>query len=150
MNMVAAAWAALLLVMGLTVSSCREKSEAPGDGKEETGPQVEPQGGIKRVVAKSGWDIYVAGVYRYGPCIILNDDGSMDAWFAAPGGDYTEGSILLYSGEQSAFQLMDVEGRTAGQMFEAPQDFRGFTICVPTYGRDGGCNHLDLRLEGIV
>ncbi len=137
MNMVAAAWAALLLVMGLTVSSCREKSEAPGDGKEETGPQVEPQGGIKRVVAKSGWDIYVAGVYRYGPCIILNDDGSMDAWFAAPGGDYTEGSILLYSGEQSAFQLMDVEGRTAGQMFEAPQDFRGFTICVPTYGSDG-------------
>ena len=74
MNMVTAVWAAVLLVMGLTVPSCREKSEAPGDGKEETGPQVEPQGGIKRVVAKSGWDIYVAGVYRYGPCIILNDD----------------------------------------------------------------------------
>ena len=32
MNMAAAVWAALLLVMGLTVPSCREKSEVPGDG----------------------------------------------------------------------------------------------------------------------
>jgi hypothetical protein len=30
----------------------------------------------------SGWDIYKAGTYRYGPCFIINDDGSIDAWFA--------------------------------------------------------------------
>jgi hypothetical protein len=50
--------------------------------------------GIK---ALPGWDIYIAGVYRYGPSIIINDDNTIDAWFAAPGDKYDEYGKKNYS-----------------------------------------------------
>ncbi|MCM1255880.1 MAG: hypothetical protein NC221_07155, partial [Duncaniella sp.] len=45
---------------------------------------------ITTIEAQNGWDIYEAGVYRYGPSFITNDDGSIDAWFAAPGSEYED------------------------------------------------------------
>ncbi|MGN6439154.1 MAG: discoidin domain-containing protein [Agriterribacter sp.] len=32
---------------------------------------------------ENGWDIFTGSGYRYGPSIIRNSDGSIDAWFAA-------------------------------------------------------------------
>ena len=46
-------------------------------------------------VVEPGWDIYTGGVYRYGPSIVVNKDGSIDAWFAAPGG-YHDAKNLKY------------------------------------------------------
>lgn len=50
--------------------------------------QIEPQ---------PGWVIFdpskeTPGAYRYGPSIILNDDGSIDAWFSSPGGQGADGT----------------------------------------------------------
>ena len=54
-------------------------------------------GGCKSVleipVVETGWDIYTGGQYRYGPSIIVNKDGSVDAWFAAPGGYHDDGNL---------------------------------------------------------
>ena len=44
-------------------------------------------------VVETGWDIYTGGQYRYGPSIIVNKDGSVDAWFAAPGGYHDDGNL---------------------------------------------------------
>jgi len=41
------------------------------------------------VEAQPGWVIFDAkqgGAYHYGPSLIINPDGSIDAWFASPGG----------------------------------------------------------------
>lgn len=135
LSIIASVAAACVFV--LAVSSCKGKEDSGDGGKQEEPSVPENTGGIKKVTAGPGWDIYVAGVYRYGPCIILNADGTMDAWFAAPGGDFEEGAIILHDGEQSAFQIRSVEGKTVGQMFESTQDFRCFSVCVPTYGRNG-------------
>ena len=37
-----------------------------------------------------------SGAYRYGPSIITYDDGSMDAWFSAPGNNSTEWDYISY------------------------------------------------------
>ena len=36
--------------------------------------------------ANAGWDIYPGGGYRYGPSMIINEDGSIDAWLASNSG----------------------------------------------------------------
>ncbi|MBP1588032.1 MAG: hypothetical protein ILO53_06500 [Clostridia bacterium] len=36
--------------------------------------------------ANEGWDIYPGGGYRYGPSLIINDDGSIDCWLASNSG----------------------------------------------------------------
>jgi len=47
------------------------------------------------VRAAEGWVIFDPTkdgyAYRYGPSIIVNDDGSIDAWFASPGGPGPDG-----------------------------------------------------------
>ncbi len=37
-------------------------------------------------IANSGWDIYPGGGYRYGPSMIINDDGTIDCWLASNSG----------------------------------------------------------------
>ncbi|MBR4462256.1 MAG: family 43 glycosylhydrolase [Erysipelotrichaceae bacterium] len=36
------------------------------------------------------------GGYRYGPSIVRNEDGSLDAWFASPGNNSTEWDYITY------------------------------------------------------
>ena len=36
--------------------------------------------------ANAGWDIYPGGGYRYGPSMIINEDGTIDAWLASNSG----------------------------------------------------------------
>ncbi len=49
-----------------------------------------------RLTALPGWVIYSPGQesygYRYGPALIQNPDGSLDAWFASPGGPAADGT----------------------------------------------------------
>ena len=37
-------------------------------------------------VANYGWEIYTGGGYRYGPSMIINEDGTIDAWLASNSG----------------------------------------------------------------
>lgn len=56
---------------------------------------------IRLSLNDSGWDVFTPSTarlpdYRYGPSMILNDDGSIDAWFAAPGDGYNEFDWITY------------------------------------------------------
>jgi len=92
-------------------------------------------------VVMSGWNIYIAGNYRYGPSIILNSDGSIDAWFAAAGG--TQGKYLYPdSSSNTAVQLSG--NMTASQMFTATESFYSVGILCPTWGTTNGGLTLSL------
>ncbi|MFT3702907.1 MAG: hypothetical protein QM802_11075 [Agriterribacter sp.] len=82
---------------------------------------------------QAGWDIYTGGVYRYGPSIIENNDGTIDAWFAAPGGTFGD-KILLFqdAGAQSPVSL--ATGNTAAQKFTATDSFYAVAVACPNWG----------------
>jgi len=82
--------------------------------------------------ADAGWDIYPGGGYRYGPSIIRNADGSIDAWFAAPGGSF-DSRQLLYSdpGTQSPLPLST--GNRAAQQFTAGSSFYAIAVACPNW-----------------
>jgi hypothetical protein len=85
-----------------------------------------------------GWDIYKAGNYRYGPSIIRNADGSIDAWFAAAGSSYTdteEGHYYNASGNHTAVTV--VASGTVAQKITSPCDFYSIDVCCPTWGKAG-------------
>lgn len=65
-------------------------------------------------VVETGWDIYTGGQYRYGPSIIVNKDGSVDAWFAAPGGYHDDGN-LKFDADAVMKPVVLGKGMTAAQ-----------------------------------
>ena len=42
------------------------------------------------------YSTYSSGAYRYGPSIMIHEDGSMDAWFSAPGNNSTQWDWITY------------------------------------------------------
>jgi hypothetical protein len=79
----------------------------------------------------NGWDIYVAGVYRYGPSIIINEDNTIDAWFAAPGGVFGKDMVNFSEGNHSPLQLMG--NTTCGQRFSVDRPFHGISVSCPSW-----------------
>ena len=80
----------------------------------------------------SGWDIYSGGAYRYGPSIIINDDGSIDAWFAAPGAAYGKNHEL--SNTANAATAEGIYGdKTVAQKFTADIPFWGVSVTSPNW-----------------
>ena len=54
---------------------------------------------LKVDVPEEGTTIFYTGDhggYRYGPSIVRNEDGSLDAWFASPGNNSTEWDYITY------------------------------------------------------
>lgn len=51
-------------------------------------------------VVDEGYNIYVptsgSAGYQYGPSILMNDDGSLDAWFSSPGNNSSEWDWIIY------------------------------------------------------
>lgn len=93
---------------------------------------------------QSGWDIYLAGAYRYGPSIIINGDGSIDAWFSSPGGAY---GVLNYNdgGNPNSHVPIALSGsNTAAQKFTATDTFRLLEVVCPNWGST--TSNLTLRL----
>jgi len=81
---------------------------------------------------KTGWDIYTGGVYRYGPSIILNSDGSIDAWFAAPG-DFFGDKIKNYNDPDPQVAISLPAAVTAGQKFSANESFYAIQVACPNW-----------------
>ena len=79
-----------------------------------------------------GWDIYTAGTYRYGPSFICNEDGTIDAWFAASSGMYGD---VFYNGNQSPLRLNSV--KSVAQSFTAKNEFQRVSVCCPTWSKTG-------------
>lgn len=92
----------------------------------------------------SGWDIYVAGVYRYGPSIIINDDSSIDAWFAAPGQEYGVKNYDIGDDIHSHVPIQLAAGNTAAQQFTATDSFRRVDVVCPNWGTNKGNLTLSL------
>lgn len=71
----------------LTVNGCGKKTDPKEyrDGELKVSPDSSK---YMHALAEEGIDIYITGAgYRYGPTIFVNADGSIDAWFASPGGN---------------------------------------------------------------
>ena len=72
----------------------------------------------------------LVGIFIQVECIVMeNTDGTIDAWFAAPGGEFGEKiSYFNETGQQSPMRLLT--GSTAAQKF---------TITIPFYSIDVAC-----------
>ena len=86
-----------------------------------------------------GWDIYGGGGYRYGPSIMIHDDGTIDAWFAAPGGQYGDNVLLYENKGQNTPVRLGAAGSSVGQRFTADRPFYAAgAICVNWNGQPCG------------
>ena len=88
---------------------------------------------IESVSAQRGWDIYQAGVYRYGPSFIAHDDGRIDAWFAAPGQDYED--CVLH--KESDSEPRQIGKGFVGQYIKIDEPFVGVSFLSPTWANNG-------------
>ena len=82
---------------------------------------------------EEGWDVYTGGVYRYGPSIMLGDDGSIDAWFAAPGG-YFDGRNLKYDDTAAPHAVSLGRTHSAAQRFAESEPFYAVRVVCPNRG----------------
>lgn len=126
-------WAACFAAV-LTLSACGGKEQPAEGGKEQEEPGDKPA--EYTITAEEGWDIYTAGTYRYGPSIIINDDGSIDAWFAAAGSTYAEdfGKRLASSENHTPLFLANT---AVGLAFTSKEPFCSLQACCPTWGTNG-------------
>ncbi|MBR2274578.1 MAG: hypothetical protein IJ873_00725 [Lachnospiraceae bacterium] len=72
----------------------------PGDAGDSSETEGKSATHLKLTVLDTGYDVYApkrVHDYRYGPSILLNDDGSMDVWFAAPGDSVNEYDWIVYT-----------------------------------------------------
>ena len=85
------------------------------------------------MTCEPGWDIYTAGTYRYGPCFIQYEDGSIEGWFAATGGEYGD---VIYNEKGDKSPLKIASYNSIAQSFEVGYDFYQAKICCPTWNSD--------------
>ena len=85
------------------------------------------------MTCEPGWDIYTAGTYRYGPCFIQYEDGSIEGWFAATGGEYGD---VIYNEKSDKSPLKIASYNSIAQSFEVGYDFYQAKICCPTWNSD--------------
>lgn len=110
-------------------------------------PDVSAQ--VKTVQAADGWDIYKAGAYRYGPSFIINDDGSIDAWFAAPGQEYED--CVLYDTGAACLPYKVAASSFITQYFKIDRPFVGVNLYSPTWGESNQSMRLTLyKWQGSV
>ena len=113
---------AIVLLLSCTNISTSAETENPQDrGKYNVIPGV-----------KTGWDIYEGGVYRYGPSIIINSDGSVDAWFAAPGDVFGE-AVKNYNDQDTQVALSLTSKVTVAQKFSAFDPFYAIQVSCPNW-----------------
>ena len=107
----------------------------PGTGTGTGGNDKDPEYSFS---ANAGWDIYTAGTYRYGPSIIINQDGSIDAWFAAAGDTYASDSGgQLYKTEEDTKTPVNLSGTTIALAFTSKEPFHSLEACCPTWSTNG-------------
>ena len=87
-------------------------------------------------VAASGHDIYEGSTYEYGPSVIINSDGSIDAWFATSGGQFGD-FFETFDADGSKEPLSIGTGNSAAQRFVSENPFYSVAVCCPSWsGQD--------------
>lgn len=95
--------------------------------------------------AMPGWQIYDGhsnGTYRYGPSIIVNDDGSIDMWTAAPGGTHVDGEQLWYG--NSASHAVQFSGRVFANSFVIDRPFVAVSVGCPSWTSATECVRISI------
>lgn len=113
---------ALITCLALVTASCAA-------GKLPNALQITNQPG--------GWQIYPGQGYRYGPSIICNSDGSIDAWFAAS----------CYDG-QHWDQIRYRHSKDGGRTWEQPDDVVVVTPTDDSPDRYSCCDPGAIRFGG--
>ncbi|MEC3880176.1 hypothetical protein [Parapedobacter sp. 10938] len=100
--------------------------------------------GYNRVFSpKAGWDVYDGGGYRYGPSIITDDDGLIQAWFASPGAVHGM-DVLLYHADASPRPIAIESSDIVAQHFMATDAFYSINVRCPNWNSTNSA--LTLRL----
>jgi hypothetical protein len=102
---------------------------------------------ILTITPEPGWVIFDPNVdgyaYRYGPSIMLNEDGTIDAWFASPGGPGSDG---VPQWDWIRHKRSADGGRTWGEervVLKATEGSRDrLSVCDPGVIRIGGTYYL--------
>lgn len=98
--------------------------------KEDTNNIEQASIDIDISINSEGKDIYDPGSnfgYRYGPTMLINDDGSIDAWFSRPGNN---GSMWDYI----CYRHMDINGNWSSEeivLKPTPGSKDSYSVCDP-------------------
>lgn len=128
------------LLLYLFLVGCGDKKSAikPNE-KEEPGNAA--YANIPAV--KVGWDIYSGGVYRYGPSIIVNEDNSIDAWFATPGDVFGE-RLKNFNDQDDRLPVSLATAINAAQKFTAAEPFYAVQVNCPNWASNNSSLTLSL------
>ena len=119
-------WLFLITIYSLVFFSCNKQENKDSDY------DIPVEYKELFTLKNSGWDIYTGGTYRYGPSIIINDDESIDAWFAAVGDAYGAWHDLYNkTGSNSAVSVSN--HGSVGQKFKADVPFWGVKVVSPNW-----------------
>lgn len=135
----------LLLLVAFCISGCDKGPEpAVTDQPEPTAtatpvptPEIDyTDKHIKITAVDSGYDIFtpsesVQWAYRYGPAILLNEDGSIDAYFASPGSNNSTDELDWFTYKHS-----DDGGKTWTKekvvLYPTPGSLDQLSVCDPS------------------
>ena len=118
-------WLLSVIMFLLLTSFCSKQ--------EKNNQEINEESPLKLFSLKnSGWDIYEGENYRYGPSIIINDDGSIDAWFAAVGDFYGNWNELYNKNGNNSAHPVSAYG-SVGQKFTADVPFWGVKVVSPNW-----------------
>lgn len=134
-----------------------EKPDIEEDTEEEPAEPVKEIKHLDLSLPDSGYDIFVPSSrrskdYRYGPTILLNEDGSMDAWFAAPGDGIREYDWVSYRHSDDGGQTWSQEKIV---LYPTPNSPDALSCCDPDvfyydgYYYIGYTSTTDSRGKGI-
>ncbi len=141
----------LFILLAFCISSCNKT-----DGADST-PSVSPETAaptatsgidytdkhLKVTAVDTGYDVYapIKGSnwgYHYGPAILLNEDGSIDAWFASPG--------KLDELDWFAYKHSDDGGKTWSDekivLYPTPGSLDELSVCDPNVLHFGGYYYI--------
>lgn len=94
------------------------------------------------LTAEPGWVIFDPNkdgyAYRYGPGMIANDDGSLDAWFASPGGP-GEWDWIRYKRSPDGGRTWEPEQVV---LRPTPKSLDNISVCDPGVVRFGGWTYV--------
>lgn len=110
------------------------KSKNPSAGREVSD---------ELLAVKPGWDIYTGDIFRYGPSIIQNEDGSIDAWLVSPGGIHGE-YIKNYDDGHVDRTAISLSSATAAQKFSAEVSFYAIQVDCPNWASSNSSLTLSL------
>ncbi len=119
---VPAPWDGLCVVVPLRAGAWLSLSgHAMGDVAKSTHPTP-----IRRLTIEAGpgWTIFdpskvtFGGLYRYGPTMLMNPDGSIDAFFSAPGGSVDDNAATDFAGAKLFGEAYPYEGVVDGMYWQ--------------------------------